>query len=328
MRRITAALAVATLGALALGACGSDEPPPGAAETGENPPTTAVEATTTSAPEESTTTTEAAAPQPIGEELSTFDVSATEYSYSGDLAAGAEVPAGLVQINLTNTGAEEHQATIVRFHDGVTFEQFAAEGGSDPTGQAALALVDGFGGPNAAGPGGGTSSAVTNLTPGDYLMICFIPAPDGQPHAAKGMLTPFTVTDATPADTELADDELSGEIGLDEFAFVLPDEFSGQGTYAVTDEGEQTHEIAVYQLADGATADDVVAFFADPASASGPPPITPTGGAAAQAPGSTTYVTLDLAPGDYVAMCFLPDVSSDGAPHFTKGMIQPFTVEG
>lgn len=34
----------------------------------------------------------------------------------------------------------------------------------------------------------------------------------------------------------------------------------------------------------------------------------------------------DIEAGEYVFVCFLPD-ANDGAPHFTKGMIQAVRVE-
>jgi hypothetical protein len=52
------------------------------------------------------------------------------------------------------------------------------------------------------------------------------------------------------------------------------------------------------------------------------------------APGESSYVLADLAPGDYLAMCPLPagwvDMSApppDGPPHFTHGMTHQFVVE-
>ena len=32
-----------------------------------------------------------------------------------------------------------------------------------------------------------------DVTAGNWVMVCFLPAPDGQPHFAKGMAVPFTV---------------------------------------------------------------------------------------------------------------------------------------
>jgi hypothetical protein len=42
-------------------------------------------------------------------------------------------------------------------------------------------------------------------------------------------------------------------------------------------------------------------------------------------PGFTVWSVLDFEPGDYFAICFVPDAES-GAPHFALGMIAPFTV--
>ena len=38
----------------------------------------------------------------------------------------------------------------------------------------------------------------------------------------------------------------------------------------------------------------------------------------------TAYADLDLRPGNYVALCFLP--GPGGAPHMAMGMLQQFTV--
>lgn len=47
-------------------------------------------------------------------------------------------------------------------------------------------------------------------------------------------------------------------------------------------------------------------------------------------PGQSNYVTLDLTPGEYVAICFMPDHRGDATdqPHFMLGMMQNFTVAG
>jgi hypothetical protein len=47
-------------------------------------------------------------------------------------------------------------------------------------------------------------------------------------------------------------------------------------------------------------------------------------------PGSSNFLTLDLTPGAYVALCFIPNYAKggDGAPHVAHGMMQAFTVAG
>lgn len=304
--------AVATSLVLALAACGDDGGD--ASETG-SPPTTeaAVEGTTTTASGE--------APA----EPTELAVTAADYSYDVG-GPPPTVPAGLVRITLTNEGTEEHQATLVRLNDGVTPEQFGDAAASDPSGQAALALVDPYGGPNGAAPGG-TSTATQNLVAGDYLMLCFIPSPsDGVPHAAKGMVMPVTV-EGDDVEAALPADELAGEIGLTEFSFDVPDGFDGQGTFEITNNGQQDHEVVMYLLSDGATLEDALAALAGEGPP-GPPPITPAAGIAPMAGGDTVnaYVELALEPGEYAFLCFLPDTSGSGAPHFTMGMAQQITV--
>jgi hypothetical protein len=42
--------------------------------------------------------------------------------------------------------------------------------------------------------------------------------------------------------------------------------------------------------------------------------------------GRTAWLVVDLAPGSYLAACFVPDRDS-GAPHAFLGMLDVFTVE-
>ena len=51
----------------------------------------------------------------------------------------------------------------------------------------------------------------------------------------------------------------------------------------------------------------------------------PLGGVAGLSTGLTAYYTVDLKPGDYAIICFLPD-ATDGKPHYTHGMITTVKV--
>jgi uncharacterized cupredoxin-like copper-binding protein len=55
------------------------------------------------------------------------------------------------------------------------------------------------------------------------------------------------------------------------------------------------------------------------------PPFELIAGAAPMSPGATNYFEIDLEAGEYVAICFVPDVET-GMPHFMMGMIAGFTV--
>jgi plastocyanin len=290
-------LLVAVVLVSGLAACGKDDVDP--ASSGD--PTETEE-------EESTTTTAAEV------EAAAIELTATDFAYEADVAS---VPAGVVAVTISNEGLEEHQATIVRFKDGKAFPDLAAVAESDPG--AIGTVIDGFGGPNGAAPEGGVVTSTQSLEAGEYFFMCFIPSPDGVPHAAKGMAMPFTVTDGEAAELEAVENE----IGLSEFAFSFED--GGEipaGEYTIVNEGSQLHEATIYSPAEGSTIDDVKAFFTAETPAEGPPPIVGVGGISATNPNTSALVTLE--PGEYVFICFIPD--TDGAPHFVKGMLQSVTV--
>ena len=288
-----------------LAACGKEGEKP--ASSGEPAPPTTVEETTTSAPE-----TEEAGGEAEATEIS---VTGTEYAFEADVEG---VTAGPVAVRLDNDGEEEHQVSIVRLKEGKTQADFAALGNDLSQFDDVLQT---FGGPNGVAPGASLSS-VQVLDPGDYFFVCFIPAPDGQPHAAKGMVMPLTVG---PAEDEVAElPEAQHELQLQDYDFGLgEDALLEVGTYEVSNTGPQAHEAAIYAPAEGSTTQDVIDYFSNPAP-SGPPPMVGAGGIGPIDVGRSSRIELEA--GEYVFVCFIPD-AADGAPHFTKGMLQVVTVE-
>jgi hypothetical protein len=85
---------------------------------------------------------------------------------------------------------------------------------------------------------------------------------------------------------------------------------------------QQSHEIALFRLLPGRTMDDVAAWGA---SYEGEPPMTAAGGVSLIRPGREVVMYATLTPGDYVALCFVPD-ANDGMPHLVHGMVLPFTI--
>jgi uncharacterized cupredoxin-like copper-binding protein len=98
--------------------------------------------------------------------------------------------AGKHTIHVMNTGAQEHEAVILKLAPGKTMKDADAwfEGGMK--GPAPIESSPGM-----AGLGKGrTGSFTTNLTPGRYGLICYIPdAKDGKPHSMHGMVQEITV---------------------------------------------------------------------------------------------------------------------------------------
>lgn len=323
MRRMRSIALAITL-VLVIGATGcSDDDDSNETSTEDTTETTAggdtsttADATTTTAGD--TTTTGALGP------ATELDLTAVDFGYERE---GTEpVSAGRVAINLTNTGEQEHQATIVSFKEGKTVADLMGMG--EDLSQLDD-IIDTHGGPNGAAPGE-TVTAMVDLAPGEYNIMCFIPDPaDGQPHVAKGQVMPLVVTENAGAATGLP--ETTETVLLRDFEFELPDGFTGAGNVTITNEGEQVHELATYKAADGATADDVAAVLTyDPASGApaptGPPPIAGSTGVTAMNKDVSNVLAMDLTPGEWLFICFIPDAET-GAPHFTEGMITTVTVE-
>jgi hypothetical protein len=230
------------------------------------------------------------------------------------------IAAGPTPITLRNKGREVHQVQLVRLAEGKKQLDFIQSLQGNPTQLPRWA--EPVGGPNAV-VSNEEASAMVELQPGDYLLICQIPNKQGVPHAVLGMQKPLHVTAGTSArqPTTAAHHRIE-EV---DFTFLLPQPLRpGRQTIHVVNRGSQTHEVAVIQLAPGASIGAFAAAMAP--GEEGPPPGKPVGGMTGLARGRDGLFTVDLAPGRYGLICFLPD-SLDGAPHFAKGMAMEFTIE-
>lgn len=233
--------------------------------------------------------------------------------------------AGLISLTLHNQGQQPHQMNVARLNDGVTQDQVTNALKADP-GQV-LPLISFVGGPNIVDPG--QSQTVTVEMPaGTYLAVCF--APDvtnpAKNHAQMGMYKFFTVPASSgSAPAEPAD---SGLVTLRDFHIELPSPGpfnAGQTTWKIWNHGGQPHEMALLKLAQGKTSQDAISFL-EQQNPSGPPPFSDAGGIGALGVDKSGWATLDLTPGNYVALCYVPDPST-GQPHFMMGMHQAFSVE-
>jgi len=112
--------------------------------------------------------------------------------------------------------------------------------------------------------------------------------------------------------------QVSGE----DFKFDAPDIIpAGLTEFRFMNKGPSLHHMAILQLKDGKTLDDLRAVLANP----GPPPawIKEMGGPNAPDAGREANATVMLEPGNYALICF---VDLGGPPHFAKGMIRPLRV--
>lgn len=242
------------------------------------------------------------------------DVMMSEYAFN---ASKTTVPAGPVTFDVTNSGSEPHHMMIGKLHEGETRESFLATYGTDGE-IAAMGLIDSTGGITAIDPG--MSGEVTShLDEGDYIFVCYMPAPDGTRHLMKDMLTSFTVTaadDEVPADPVADSTIIAGD-----YVIVIPDGFTGQGIVELENQGQEAHEVSLMRMEDGKTFDDVLAWYGAPA---GPPPFTNVGGVGVVQPGGSAWTNMSLTPGHYLAVCFVS--MADGTPHVLVGMQAEFDI--
>ena len=116
-------------------------------------------------------------------------------------------------------------------------------------------------------------SATVLLSPGNYIVACLIPGPDGVPHLMKGMVRGLTVVPVRrPAPAPDADVVMA----LRDYNFFLSRPLTaGKHVIEVRNEGTQWHEFELVQLAPGKTTRDVIAFIE---RGVGTPPGLPLGG--------------------------------------------------
>lgn len=221
------------------------------------------------------------------------------------------IPAGLTTIHFVNRGPDLHHSMLVRLDGNHTAADFAKAMEADGPPPSWITFV---GGPNAPAPGG-EANVVLNLAPGQYLLVCLVPGADGQPHAMKGMIRSLMV--ALP--------KADITITLVDYGFDLSAPLAaGHRTIRVKNTGNQPHEVELIRLKPGTGVDTPIHWMEHHDSPR--PPADPLGGIAPISPGGEAEFTVDLTPGKYALVCFLPD-SHDGQPHYAHGMTREVTIQ-
>lgn len=244
-------------------------------------------------------------------------ITAKDYSFD----AAATIPAGLTTLHLMNEGKEPHQAQLLKLTDGKTFDDMIAGMKMMKPGAPPPSWIVPVGGPNAAPPGG-TAAATQTLEPGNYALVCYIPAADGVPHLMKGMSRGLIVVASTTAAAPEPTPSTTLTLSDYKFGFSSPLK-SGENIIRVENSADQPHEVVLFKLLPGKTMKDFQAWL--PVSDKTPPPAIPFGGVVGQVKGGHAFFTANLDAGDYILICFLPD-AKDGKPHFVHGMVQAVKI--
>ena len=127
------------------------------------------------------------------------DMGLQEFAFVYDKA---QVASGNFALDITNIGRQEHEVVLVKVDPATTtgdlleLAQSEEEEGPPP--------FEAFGFLGFLPPGESSIGALSEpLSTGKYFFLCFVPDTDGVPHAAKGMISEFTVgnVSAAPAPT-------------------------------------------------------------------------------------------------------------------------------
>jgi len=242
-------------------------------------------------------------------------ITATDYAFG----APDSIPAGLTTLRMVNTGHEPHQA-VVAGGPGKSFAELGAAMMKEGPLPEWLTIPIGAG----VVVSGDSSIVTANLPPGNYLILCLIPSPDGTLHVAKGMSHRLVVTAAPAGAVAAPEPKADVTIALAEYSFTTATPLTaGTHTIRVENSGAQLHELTIERLAPGKTVADFRQWVAG--GMRGMPPVEPVGGFAGLDTGKVGWVTITLTPGNYLLNCYVPD-AKDGTPHFVHGMVEQITV--
>lgn len=255
-------------------------------------------------------------PAPAGSLANPAEVTVIAREYSFD--APRTVPAGYVKLRMLNRGREPHHTQLLKLAPGKTFADFQQAMQSEGPPPSWVTLV---GGPGAADPGG-EANATTYMPAGEYVMLCFVPAPDKKPHVMHGMARPLTVTARKRVTGSAPRPDASIRLVDYGFDMKLPVR-AGRRTFEVWTDAAQPHEVILVRLNPGVTAAQFLSFVENP---SGPPPGSFAGGVSGLSSRERAYFTANLRRGTYTLVCFVPD-HKDGRPHILHGMVRDITVE-
>ena len=142
---------------------------------------------------------------------------------------------------------------------------------------------------------------------------------DGTTHLVRGMYRPLTVVPGSAAQRAEPAPRADVTVTMRAYGYELSAPLrAGRRVLRLDNAGPQDHHVLVQRLAPGRTKADVERWLAG--GRRGERPVSPIFfGTSRQAPGETSYVTIDLEPGAYLFICRVDD-AGDGRPHVEHGM--------
>jgi hypothetical protein len=274
-----------------------------------------------------------------------LDIEGSEYAFTVQTVGGDALAPGWTKVTFHNRGAEAHQVMFASLKDGVDLAQLAEAAGGDSSGSKAIEYVDMLGGVSYVGPGR-TVEAMVDLPEGVVMAMCYVPDAHGVAHALSGMTTVLTVGGATdpkpdrdPGSSVVGTSEVAGTNGLgapvvqgtivmDADGYHLPSPMPAGWYHVVNHDGGDAgiglHELSILGLDQELDQRGLARLLGDLAT-NAPPSVSlaALGGMGALSGGFAGYLYLDLEPGHYLAVDFMPD-PGDPRPHLLDGYATEF----
>lgn len=230
--------------------------------------------------------------------------------------------AGLVAMRFVNRGHVVHEVDLAQMKNGVHLRDVRAAL-HKPDGEAAASKLlvhpeRSITGPDLLSPGM-AETVYAPLRAGRYVVVCFLPGPDGMPHVMMGMISAMHVL---PAGGRVSAPRSDGTVRITNHQIALPKNFKSGGTFKVTNVGTRPHNITLARLRGGATLGKAFSCVGQSFATNSPIdhcPVSFAGGISELEPGHSAYLRIAFARGRYGYL------SSDGSD-FQKGLRGTFTV--
>ena len=186
----------------------------------------------------------------------TLTVTERDYGYE----FSGEPTAGTVTFAFDNQGDELHMMTVCKAKGDATVAAIADAFQAEEEGAVGEVCEDQSGIDAAGGlqsPGTAYEVTVTDVDPGRYVAMCFIPDAEGTPHVALGMANEFEIAEGSAGSEPEADVTVTADADGTEG----PEEVeAGRTTFEVTAE-DRSREVILVKVKDGRTIAEVDSYF-------------------------------------------------------------------
>ena len=236
------------------------------------------------------------------------------------LSGPTSLKAGTVAITFKNTGQAPADLQLVSVEGDHSAEEVQAVVNNDEEDSTIPDWITAEGGVGTVAPGQ-SQTATHALGSGKYYAVGTVETEDEE---ADGPLVPpvaFEVTGSGKGSLPKADATVTAK----EYSFEVEDLKAGSHTLKFDNAGEQLHHIIAAPMVDGATLEQVQAFFESEEAR--PPPLDFEAGlgTAVIDKDRALVTTFDFKPGKWAFICFMTD-RAGGAPHAMQGMLQEVNI--